>query len=1395
MTSQHDAFTKPVPIIPTEDDITNLNAALDIVDDLWAAAEVEEGKYAASLNPRLAKVSEFAFSELIKKYPGLCDNVERTEEELDAEVKQLATLKAKWLSAKAHGARAAIYTVAAVIVGKFFGGANRAAIAAGVALLTEGAINLYIRGLLALKKIKKRKGIEEFDPKLVKACEKARAKSKKDVEKSMGEDIEASVELTGEILELRALHAGLDALNSMLDTLESEEGAKYAATLEPRIAGLADGVFTAMLEKFPGLCDKLNMDAAEIEKEIKKLDKLDAQFQQWLRKGHVKKTVVFLLLSMMFSGAGWGGVALSATLVWGIPVAVALYRKGLKALLRIKQRRQLLQKYDARLVEICDRVKRKSDPERVKKLLEEYSKDREQQAGPVEAAISATELHAELDTIHTLLDALDGDTNGKYASAIEPRVAGLSAMALARAIMKFPGLCQLLNMEAKGISFVIKKLDTLMDKIEYATNKGTDITKLVLGSVMVYVFGASWQGMILGPAVTWLIPLQIKLYQKAAHGILRLVQRGLLEKIRPSLDAACAKADPEKARRQFEQEAARQAPRGAEAQDVLEIEASFEAVEALLQLRESDDGVKYAEALDVRIAGLSAMALQKAVHKFPGLCPLFEAGPDEIAKRIRQVDYLYGKILDVADVNLQRVRKYFKPIFMMLFGVRLRDVFVTRAILWALSSMLKNYRMLLKWLLKLAERGVLEGIKPRLMAACDRAQRSPSQIQRELEQSAADAPMELGASSAENELKELHASLDTMLDLMKTMDSPEGAKYASVLEPRLAAMGEATFVKIMEKLPGICKWVDVDVAEIKKEEMRVKRLLKQNTKRLLTEGLTHGTAVFVGILATALFGGAWASVVAALISGPLVFGLYALGALYVKALITLRLMKNRKVINENKLIQACAALKQKQSPEKIRKLLEEHGKKYPQFLDHGKPTQGPAQLGASTDTSDDLLEAAYQHYDTLVALSEEMGEHAAALEPQLREATEALTKARKQEPVLLEADVAEMEALVADLHLVTKRMEKIQLEGHVVVAEQEAVVQQASHIWLRLVRQAPGLCRYLRVSQQNLRKVAASVQRQWQFVQNLWQAGDSDKAKEAGLILLARLKGKELTPEEITIGRAVLPFVEHTVKAFLKGLWALEKWKMKKSLAGRLADVLDQVCYEEYAADIPAERALLREEAQHQRLFQQSLNFAKRPLQASDIEADVAEMEATVEALYLLAEEIEALPPEKQAASVHDSFVQKASTLWMRLVTRAPGLCRYLAMSQYGLKVVADRVEREWAYVEDLWKNRNAEAAKGAAIAIYARVKGYPPGSEVIGQFALPFVEKLVKVFLKGLWTLQKWKLKKSLAGVLIQSLDVACKAVYPIDPPDERQILREEDRQRREFERQQQQRSEDDWA
>jgi hypothetical protein len=1194
MTSQHDAFTKPVPIIPTEDDITNLNAALDIVDDLWAAAEVEEGKYAASLNPRLAKVSEFAFSELIKKYPGLCDNVERTEEELDAEVKQLATLKAKWLSAKAHGARAAIYTVAAVIVGKFFGGANRAAIAAGVALLTEGAINLYIRGLLALKKIKKRKGIEEFDPKLVKACEKARAKSKKDVEKSMGEDIEASVELTGEILELRALHAGLDALNSMLDTLESEEGAKYAATLEPRIAGLADGVFTAMLEKFPGLCDKLNMDAAEIEKEIKKLDKLDAQFQQWLRKGHVKKTVVFLLLSMMFSGAGWGGVALSATLVWGIPVAVGLYRKGLKALLRIKQRRQLLQKYDARLVEICDRVKRKSDPERVKKLLEEYSKDREQQAGPVEAAISATELHAELDTIHTLLDALDGDTNGKYASAIEPRVAGLSAMALARAIMKFPGLCQLLNMEAKGISFVIKKLDKLMDKIEYATNKGTDITKLVLGSVMVYVFGASWQGMILGPAVTWLIPLQIKLYQKAAHGILRLVQRGLLEKIRPSLDAACAKADPEKARRQFEQEAARQAPRGAEAQDVLEIEASFEAVEALLQLRESDDGVKYAEALDVRIAGLSAMALQKAVHKFPGLCPLFEAGPDEIAKRIRQVDYLYGKILDVADVNLQRVRKYFKPIFMMLFGVRLRDVFVTRAILWALSSMLKNYRMLLKWLLKLAERGVLEGIKPRLMAACDKAQRSPSQIQRELEQEAADAPMELGASSTENELKELHASLDTMIDLMKTMDSPEGAKYASVLEPRLAAMGETTFVKIMEKLPGICKWVDADVAEIKKEEMRVKRLLKQNTKRLLTEGLTHGTVVFVGILATALFGGAWASVVAALISGPLVFGLYALGALYVKALVALRLMKARRILNENKLIQACAALKQKQSPEKIRKLLEEHGKKYPEFLQHGKPTQAPAQLGASAETPE--VRAAYERYDTLVALSEEMGEeHAAALEPQLREATEALTKARKQEPVLLEADVAEMEA--------------------------------------------------------------------------------------------------------------------------------------------------------------------------------------------------------TVEALYLLAEEIEALPPEKQAASVHDSFVQKASTLWMRLVTRAPGLCRYLAMSQYGLKVVADRVEREWAYVEDLWKDRNAEAAKGAAIAIYARVKGYPPGSEVIGQFALPFVEKLVKVFLKGLWTLQKWKLKKSLAGVLIQSLDVACKAVYPIDPPDERQILREEDRQRREFERQQQQRSEDDWA
>ena len=137
----------------------------------------------------------------------------------------------------------------------------------------------------------------------------------------------------------------------------------------------------------------------------------------------------------------------------------------------------------------------------------------------------------------------------------------------------------------------------------------------------------------------------------------------------------------------------------------------------------------------------------------------------------------------------------------------------------------------------------------------------------------------------------------------------------------------------------------------------------------------------------------------------------------------------------------------------------------------------------------------------------------------------------------------------------------------------------------------------------------------------------------------------------------------------------------------------------------------------------------------------------------------------------------------MRLIVKAPGLCRYLGMTQYGLKVVIGRVEKEWKLVQRLLAHRNADAAKAAAIGIFARVKGFPPGSEIIAAFALPVVEKLVKLYLKGLWLLVKLSSKQVVWTVALEALDKACKTVYPLESPAEQVILKEEDSYRRQLE------------
>jgi len=328
------------------------------------------------------------------------------------------------------------------------------------------------------------------------------------------------------------------------------------------------------------------------------------------------------------------------------------------------------------------------------------------------------------------------------------------------------------------------------------------------------------------------------------------------------------------------------------------------------------------------------------------------------------------------------------------------------------------------------------------------------------------------------------------------------------------------------------------------------------------------------------------------------------------------------------------------------------------------------------------------------------------------------------------------------------------------------------------ILRAPNLCTYVGAPPEAISKEIKNINRILKKTKREMLHNPLTVSATGGILGISLISALFGGPGALVPGAVTLGLMWAAIGAtylYLKALTALYKMTLRGVMDDERVQQIKEICGKHYpeklrrewvdrhAKDAPPEEGSFPKKAE-----------AHPPLHiATMLEADLDEMETSIERLYLLAEELDAA--NFKDAAIRDKVIEKWAKQWAKLVTKAPGLCRYLNMSQYGLKVVIDRVEKESELVKKYWKGRNADAAKGAAIAIFARVKGFPPGSEIIAQFALPVVEKLIVLYLKGLWLLHKFMRKQAVPVMLYEAFDLACKTVYPMKTPSEKVILKEE--------------------
>ncbi|RLC76957.1 MAG: hypothetical protein DRJ03_27655, partial [Chloroflexi bacterium] len=388
-------------------------------------------------------------------------------------------LKEKWDNAKARGIRGAIHAVAVLLVRRLFGLLPAAGIAAANALINEVVVNLFIKALIALKNMKKRKVIKEFDPKMVKACETAKKQKVRDITKTLEEvsDKQSSVEKD---LSLRSIFATFDMLNTLIDTLDNEKiaGTVHATGIETRIAGMSSMAITQAIKKLPGVCKFVDAEAIEIKEEIKRVSKdLD----------RIRKELVLNPDTISYSiGALAGGVL--ASIFFGAPVAMAvglgvaaywaiiglgaLYVTVLKVLYKLKIRKALNKN---KIIKICQQYGKGVSEQKIRKLLEEYLEDNPEvmdQSQPNAPALNASagypnvlamvesdleEMTVELDQLYILAEKI-ADTHNKDAS-IKDRLVKQTAKLWSKLIVKAPGLCRYTGMTEYGLKKVIARVE------------------------------------------------------------------------------------------------------------------------------------------------------------------------------------------------------------------------------------------------------------------------------------------------------------------------------------------------------------------------------------------------------------------------------------------------------------------------------------------------------------------------------------------------------------------------------------------------------------------------------------------------------------------------------------------------------------------------------------------------------------------------------------------------------------------------------------------------------------------------------------------------------------------------------------------------------------------------
>lgn len=617
-----------VALTPT--DIVEIEASLSTLEAILEDDVVSTPKVAAN-------VSQFSFPTLVKKFPGLCDNIDRSIEEIDEQIRKLESLKKKWASLKLQGARVALHGVALAIVKTIFGDIGKVAIAAAISLVSEVAINLFIRALVSLKKAKKKKVITEFDPKMVKACEKAKKQKSKDIEKTLiempdfGKEKKESMSYNTMSKEIREMTASISYLET-LEAVHSHSNGKFASIVDAQVKEASLSVFKKLIVMFPGFCRNLTASPEAIEKEIQKVKTLNETLKKKERKDLVRGGVLTALSALLFGPEGMVAGAAIYFITYGLGRA---YVKGLEKYHEARLKGAIKGR-DPEMLKACKDSKRKAKS-RVKELIEKGKKSQDRKK---ESSLSIKEIDATVSLILAQLESVD---TSKIAGT-EERTA-LASMALKHAIKKAPNLCTYVGESPDVIKEEMRHLDKQIQKVKSQLTRDPNMVGnsiFILGSTLLLaIFGPTTVATLIAGGITlsllWAIVALAEFYHRMLAALYKMTLKGLLEGSKvEEIKSLCERIAPDKLAREWVQFAVKESegstipvPMQGETQatsdnstileaDLQEMEQALDQVYILAEELTSPN-LKDAGIRD-KVVDKFSKQWEKLVRKAPGLC-------------------------------------------------------------------------------------------------------------------------------------------------------------------------------------------------------------------------------------------------------------------------------------------------------------------------------------------------------------------------------------------------------------------------------------------------------------------------------------------------------------------------------------------------------------------------------------------------------------------------------------------------------------------------------------------------------------------------------------------------------------------------------------------------------